>query len=50
MLLIREPENKVDHNAVLAINSKGEKLGHLKKEDAAKISPLLEENLCKVDV
>mmetsp|Transcript_12803 Transcript_12803/g.15672 ORF Transcript_12803/g.15672 Transcript_12803/m.15672 type:complete len:1060 (+) Transcript_12803:80-3259(+) len=39
--LVREPENPYDRNAIKVNNMHGEKVGHINKASAAKLSPLL---------
>jgi len=41
VLLVREPENKYDPNAVKVTNIAGQTVGHIKKDEAAALSPLL---------
>lgn len=40
--LSREPQNPYDYNAVRVDNMHGEKVGHLKKQQAANIAPLMD--------
>lgn len=42
LTLKRTPDNKYDSNAI-AVLFNGEQIGHLKREDAAKLAPLMDE-------
>ena len=38
-MLVREPTNPYDHNAVRAVNQSGEQVGHIERRVAAQLSP-----------
>ena len=42
VVLEREPDNRHDANAILILNSAGDELGYVPREDAADMAPLLD--------
>lgn len=40
--LVRQPENPYDRNAIQVLNMQGQQVGHIKKQAAAVLSPLLQ--------
>ena len=47
--LVREPHNKYDRNAIQVKNIGGTQVGHVKREYAAKLAPLLDQGLITVE-
>ncbi|EIN11511.1 hypothetical protein PUNSTDRAFT_111629 [Punctularia strigosozonata HHB-11173 SS5] len=47
--LVREPSNKYDRNAIKVCNIAGAQIGHLPRQVAAKLAPLMDRNLVTVD-
>lgn len=47
--LVREPQNQYDRNAVKVTNVFGNQVGHIKKELAAAMAHVMDNNLAKVE-
>ncbi|XP_061598880.1 helicase-like transcription factor [Cololabis saira] len=47
--LVREPQNPYDRNAVMVANIYGNQVGHIKKELAAAMAHVMDNNLAKVE-
>ncbi|XP_031418878.1 helicase-like transcription factor [Clupea harengus] len=47
--LVREPQNPYDRNAVMVANVYGSQVGHMKKELAAAMAPIIDGNLAKIE-
>lgn len=47
--LVREPRNPYDRNAVKVTNMYGNQVGHIKKELAAAMAHVMDNNLAKVE-
>ena len=47
--LVREPHNKYDRNAIQVKNIGGTQVGHVKREYAARLAPLLDQGLITVE-
>lgn len=47
--LVREPHNQYDHNAVMVTNIYGNQVGHIKKELAAAMAYIMDNNMAKVE-
>ena len=47
--LVREPQNPYDRNAVMVANADGSQVGHMKKELAAAMAFVMDNNLVKVE-
>lgn len=47
--LVREPQNPYDRNAVMVANIYGNQVGHIKKELAAAMAYVMDNNLAKVE-
>ncbi|KZT67187.1 hypothetical protein DAEQUDRAFT_407067 [Daedalea quercina L-15889] len=47
--LLREPQNKFDRNAIQVMNIGGTQVGHVKREFAARLAPLLDQGLITVE-
>lgn len=47
--LVREPQNPYDRNAVMVANVYGRQVGHIKKELAAAMAPIMDGNLAKIE-
>lgn len=47
--LEREPWNAYDRNAVCVNNVRGEKVGHIKREMAKALAPIMDKNLARVE-
>ncbi|KIJ49379.1 hypothetical protein M422DRAFT_65895 [Sphaerobolus stellatus SS14] len=47
--LVREPHNRFDSNAIQVLNISGEQVGHLPRNIAAKLSPLMDRDLITVE-
>ncbi len=46
VILQRQPDNEYDSNAILVLNNNRAKIGHLKRQAAALISPIIDGQLC----
>lgn len=49
MSLLREPHNPYDRNAVMVANVYGRQVGHIKKELAAAMAYVMDNNLARVE-
>lgn len=49
MSLVREPHNPYDRNAVMVANVYGSQVGHIKKELAAPMAYIMDNNLARVE-
>lgn len=49
MSLVREPQNPYDRNAVMVANVYGRQVGHIKKELAAPMAYIMDNNLARVE-
>jgi SWI/SNF-related matrix-associated actin-dependent regulator of chromatin subfamily A3 len=49
VMLRREPTNQFDRNAIRVVNFRDEQVGHLPRAFAARLSPLLDQNLVTVE-
>lgn len=47
--LVREPQNPYDPNAVMVANIYGSQVGHIKRELAAAMAYVMDNNLAKVE-
>ncbi|XP_020774681.2 LOW QUALITY PROTEIN: helicase-like transcription factor [Boleophthalmus pectinirostris] len=47
--LVRQPQNPYDRNAVMVANVYGQQVGHIKKELAAAMAQIMDNNLAKVE-
>ena len=47
--LVREPQNPYDRNAVMVANTYGNQVGHIKRELAAAMAYVMDNNLVKVE-
>lgn len=47
--LVRQPQNPYDRNAVMVANIYGNQVGHIKKELAAAMAYIMDNNLAKVE-
>lgn len=47
--LVREPHNPYDKNAVMVTNVLGRQVGHIRKELAAAMAHVMDNNLAKVE-
>ncbi|KAM3870955.1 helicase-like transcription factor [Diretmus argenteus] len=47
--LVREPQNQYDRNAVMVANVDGRQVGHIKRELAAAMANVMDNNLAKVE-
>ena len=47
--LVREPNNPYDSNAVRVDNLSGQKVGHIQRELAAALAPIVDQNIAKLD-
>lgn len=47
--LVRQPQNQYDRNAVMVANIYGNQVGHIKKELAAAMANVMDNNLAKVE-
>ncbi|XP_058471850.1 helicase-like transcription factor [Solea solea] len=47
--LVREPQNQYDRNAVMVTNINGNRVGHIKRELAAPMAHIMDNNLAKVE-
>lgn len=47
--LVREPQNPYDPNAVMVANIYGNQVGHIKRELAAAMAYVMDNNLAKVE-
>ncbi|XP_031703865.1 helicase-like transcription factor isoform X2 [Anarrhichthys ocellatus] len=47
--LVRQPQNQYDHNAVMVANIYGNQVGHIKRELAAAMAHVMDNNLAKVE-
>jgi SWI/SNF-related matrix-associated actin-dependent regulator of chromatin subfamily A3 len=47
--LVREPNNKFDQNAVKVVNVIGDQVGHIKREMAAALAPILDQGLARLE-
>ena len=47
--LVREPHNPYDRNAVMVANIYGSQVGHIKRELAAAMAYVMDNNLAKVE-
>lgn len=47
--LVREPQNPYDRNAVMVCNVYGNQVGHIKKELAAAMAYVMDNNLAKLE-
>lgn len=49
-VLQREPTNQYDRNAIRVLNLRKHQVGHIKKECAAKLAPVMDKKLANVEV
>lgn len=47
--LVRQPQNPYDRNAVMVTNIYGSQVGHIKRELAAAMAHVMDNNLAKVE-
>ncbi|XP_062324767.1 helicase-like transcription factor [Osmerus eperlanus] len=47
--LVRQPQNQYDRNAVMVVNVYGSQVGHIKRELAAAMATIMDNNLAKVE-
>lgn len=47
--LVRQPQNPYDRNAVMVANIYGNQVGHIKRELAAVMAHVMDNNLAKVE-
>lgn len=47
--LVRQPQNQYDRNAVMVANIYGNQVGHIKRELAAAMAYVMDNNLAKVE-
>lgn len=47
--LVRQPQNPYDRNAVMVTNIYGNQVGHIKRELAAAMAHVMDNNLAKVE-
>jgi SWI/SNF-related matrix-associated actin-dependent regulator of chromatin subfamily A3 len=47
--LVREPHNKYDRNAIQVMNISGAQVGHIPRNIALKLAPLMDRNLVSVE-
>ena len=47
--LVREPNNKYDRNAVKVVNVMRDQVGHVKREMAAALAPILDNGLARLE-
>nr|XP_006824708.1 PREDICTED: helicase-like transcription factor-like [Saccoglossus kowalevskii] len=47
--LVREPENRYDHNAIKVIDVMGHQVGHIKRELAAPLSNIVDGNIARIE-
>lgn len=47
--LVRQPQNPYDRNAVMVANVYGSQVGHIKKELAAAMAPIMDGKLAKIE-
>lgn len=47
--LVRQPQNQHDRNAVMVANIYGNQVGHIKRELAAAMAYVMDNNLAKVE-
>lgn len=47
--LVRQPQNPYDRNAVMVANVYGSQVGHIKRELAALLANIMDNNLARVE-
>lgn len=47
--LVRQPQNQYDSNAVMVANVYGEQVGHIKRDLAAAMAPVMDNKLAKIE-
>ena len=47
--MVREPHNAYDHNAIKVLNVIGEQVGHIKRDMASALAPIMDNNIARLE-